>query len=243
MGAGWSRDLGTGSANEGAGPTIRCRSVPSSAYAGPTFYVARLAQAGWTVRVEVMIMRTRVLAPLAAFLLMTILPAGDAGVAAAEPLPPPGPSVTPVPDMQVEPTALPEVTGAAEYDACFLVTDPEMEGLFHRHLLEPPTGAGAGGAHDCLWSFQLDPTEMAAAWLGKYDGWASLAGLPVEAIDGVGDEALWVLGGLLYVRSGASAFTVMVISDTLDAKDTAIAIARLAVPRHPLMDRAVWCGR
>lgn len=143
----------------------------------------------------------------------------------------PSPTLTQGPDGQAEPSTIPEVIQAGEYDACFLVTDAEMEGLFRRHLPEPSSGTRAGGAHDCMWSFDVDPMEMAVIWLGDYDGWASLAGLSADAIEGVGDEALWVLDGQLWVRSGNRAFTVMVLSDTLKAKDTAIAIARLAVPR------------
>jgi hypothetical protein len=82
-----------------------------------------------------------------------------------------------------------------------------------------------------MWRFSLDPTEMAIVWLGDYDGWASLAGLSSEPIAGVGDEALWVLGGQLWVRVGDRAFTIVVLSDTLDSRATATAIAHLAVPR------------
>ena len=145
--------------------------------------------------------------------------------------PSPGPTLTLLPDGQPSPTAIPDPTVPGEYDVCYLVTDSEMEALFHRELTAQPSGTRAGGVHDCLWTFDPDTMEMAAIWLGAYNGWADLAGLSADAIAGVGDEALWVLDGQLWVRIGDTAITVMVISERLDAEETAVAIARLAVPR------------
>lgn len=128
-------------------------------------------------------------------------------------------------------TAVPDLVGPDEADACYLVTGSEMGALFHRELIEPPSGTSTGGVRDCLWTFATEPLEMAVVWLGDYNGWADLAGLNAEAIEGIGDEALWVLDGQLWVRSGDIAFTVMVMSDTLDVRETAIAVARVALPR------------
>jgi hypothetical protein len=118
-------------------------------------------------------------------------------------------------------------------DACFLVTTAEMEGIFQRQLTMPPGGSSLGTTRDCLWSFSAEATDLAGLWLGQYDGWDSLAGLGAVPVPGLGDEALWVLDGLLWVRSGDTAFTVTVISSTLDPMDTAIAVARAALPRVP----------
>jgi hypothetical protein len=108
-----------------------------------------------------------------------------------------------------------------------------MEGIFQRQLTMPPGGSSVDTTRDCLWSFSADATDMAALWLGEYDGWESLAGLGAVPVPGLGDEALWVLDGLLWVRSGDTAFTVAVISSNLDPMETAIAIATAALPRIP----------
>ena len=165
--------------------------------------------------------------------------AGQAGVcvnlsepACASPVPSFSPTSTP-PGGQVPATVMPRPIPSGEYDACFLVMDSEMQGLFHRELAMAPSGTRAGGVHDCVWSFAPEPWDSAAIWLGAYNGWADLAGLSPEAVADLGDEALWVLGGLLYVRKGDTAFTVVVVSDTIDARDTAVSIARLALPRIP----------
>ena len=148
----------------------------------------------------------------------------------ASPLPSIGQTPT-TPDGPTPASAMPGPIASGEYDACFLVLDSEMEALFHRQLAMQPSGTRAGGVHDCVWSFDPQPWDTAVIWLGAYNGWADLAGLSPEAVPGLGDEALWVLGGLLYVRKGDTAFTVMVISDTLDARETAASIARSALPR------------
>ena len=171
-------------------------------------------------------MRSNVLAALTASLIVgTAAVIGGGHVAAVDGLSSLPPAAT------TAPSGSPRADASGEYDACFLVTDSEMEGLFHRSLAMPPSGTRAVDAHDCIWSFGPEPVETAVIWLGAYNGWADLAALMPQTVPGLGDEALLVLGGVLYVRSGDTAFTVMVISDSLDTTATAIAVARLALSR------------
>jgi hypothetical protein len=156
--------------------------------------------------------------------------ASGSGACASQP-PPPGPSLDRTAGWGASPVAMPGPSTLGEYDVCYLVADSEMEALFQRELTARPSGTRAGGVHDCLWTFDADAMEKAAMWLGPYNGWPDLAGLGGVPVPAVGDEALWVLDGQLWVRVGETAITVMVISDTLDTEDTAIAIARVAVPR------------
>jgi hypothetical protein len=153
--------------------------------------------------------------------------------ACASRLPSPGPNLDPATGEQPSLSSVPGSFVPGEYDVCYLVADSEMEALFRRALAAQPAGTRAGGVHDCLWTFDSEPMEMAAIWLGPYNGWADLAGLSADPVAGIGDEALWVLDSQLWVRIGDTAITVMVISESLDTEDASVAIARLAVPRIP----------
>lgn len=185
--------------------------------------------------------RSSVLAPLTVSLVVgAATPIGGAHVKAIDGLSSLPPTATTAPSGSPSAIWMPGPDASGGYDACFLVSDSEMEGLFRRSLAMTPTGTRATDEHDCLWSFGPELEAAAAIWLGAYNGWADLAGLMPETVPGLGDEALWVLGGLLYVRTGDTAFTVMVISDTLDAKDTAILVARFALPRIGPRQTSFW---
>ena len=102
----------------------------------------------------------------------------------------------------------------------------------HRRLLMPSWGTATGGMHDCAWSLYLEPIEMVMVSLHDADMLDEFMRSEPK-VPTLGDEAYWVFDSQLWVRKGDRVVSVIVMTDTVNAKDASIAIARHALTRLP----------